>query len=192
MSVVARSTYRSPTYDLSKRVVVQYVAYANGGDVEHGHGTHVCGTIAGSTSSTVNYNGHGYGGKIAFFDMSLSGTSIVYPPPLSKNVFSAAYTAGAKLHSNSWGSSSNMYDDSCTDIDSYHVLKDDFLAIFAAGNDGDRGYYSLGTPAVAKNCLTVGASYNAEIYPGDIKDIAPFSSLGPVQILLVEFLSLPQ
>jgi hypothetical protein len=133
-SLVTRSSYKNPKYDLSKRVVIQYIDYANGGDETQGHGSHVCGTIAGSTSTTINYNGHGVGAKIAFFDMSVSGNSIFYPPPLSKNVFSAAYSAGARLHSNSWGSASNMYDDSCVDIDSYHVTKQDFLAIFAAGN----------------------------------------------------------
>lgn len=134
-SLVARSSYRNPTYDLSKRVVVQYINFANSGDVYNGHGTHVCGTIAGSFSSTVNYNGHGVGAKLAFFDMSVNGESIIYPPPLSKNVFPAAYSAGARLHSNSWGSTSNMYDDSCIDIDNYHVTNQDFLALFAAGND---------------------------------------------------------
>lgn len=134
LSFVERSSYRNPKYDLTKRVVVQYINYADSSDVILGHGTHVCGTIAGSTTTTVNYNGHGVGAKIAFFDMSINGDSIFYPPPLSKNVFSPAYTAGARLHSNSWGSNSNIYDDSCTDIDSYHVTKSDFLAIFAAGN----------------------------------------------------------
>jgi hypothetical protein len=134
-SLVARSSYRNPKYDLSKRVVIQYIDYANSADVSNGHGTHVCGTVAGSVSTTDNYNGHGVGAQIAFFDMSINGDSIFYPTPLSKNVFAAAYTAGARVHSNSWGSNMNLYDDSCIDIDSYHLEKEDFLAIFAAGND---------------------------------------------------------
>jgi hypothetical protein len=147
LSLVTRSSYRNPKYDLSKRVVIQYIDYANGVDETQGHGTHVCGTIAGSTdTSTGNYNGHAAGAKIAFFDMSLSGSSIFYPPPLSKNVFGPAYSAGARLHSDSWGSSTNMYDDSCTDIDSYHVTKQDFLAIFAAGNSVRTPCYPLADP----------------------------------------------
>lgn len=37
-SVVARSSPDSPTYDLTKRKVIQYINYADGSDTEEGHG----------------------------------------------------------------------------------------------------------------------------------------------------------
>ena len=41
----------SPTFDLSQRKVVQYVAYQDERDEYGGHGTHVAGTAVGSISS---------------------------------------------------------------------------------------------------------------------------------------------
>lgn len=101
-------------------------------------GTHVCGTVAGSIIGTdltyINYNGHGSGAKIAFFDMEKSkhpeyGLSY---PSISK-FFDCAYIAGAKLHSNSWGGAFNAYDEDTINMDAYLVYYQDFLAIFAAG-----------------------------------------------------------
>jgi hypothetical protein len=42
------------------------------------------------------------------------------------------------IHSNSWGSSSPRYDDLAAQVDEYHWEHREFLAVFAAGNDGDR------------------------------------------------------
>ena len=64
-----------------------------------------------------------------------SGSDLYYPPPLSSNVFEPAYSAGARIHSDSWGTVSNMYDDTCIDIDQYHLTRPYFLALFAAGNE---------------------------------------------------------
>jgi hypothetical protein len=144
-------------------------------------GTHVSGTAAGSLmaadTSYLNYNGHASGAKIAFFDMEESNRperGLRYPS--MDNVFQAAYDAGARLHSNSWGGPFNSYDEDATDIDDFQSTHTDFLALFAAGNDGSEGYYSLGNPAVSKNALAVGASMSES---GDIGKIAFFSSLGP-------------
>lgn len=131
------------------------------------------------STTYLNYNGHASGAKIAFFDMERSNHpeyGIMYPSPIGDNVFQAAYDAGARLHSNSWGGPYNLYDDDTLDTDDYHNTHPDFLVLFAAGNDGSEGYYSLGDPAVSKNALTVGCSKSGS---SDMEKIAFFSSLGP-------------
>jgi hypothetical protein len=39
-SKVARSSYKNPTYDNTKRKVIQYINYADDSDTEGGHGMH--------------------------------------------------------------------------------------------------------------------------------------------------------
>lgn len=63
------------------------------------------------------------------------------------------------------------------------VRLQDFVAVFAASNDGGFGYFTVGTPGLAKNALTIGASQNPHT---DIAGqtfnqthLAFFSSLGP-------------
>ena len=183
-SKVARSSIYSPTFDLTKRKVIQYISYADGSDLAGGHGTHVSGTVAGNyepfVSSTTNYGGHAPGAKIAFFDMEKSSnpnSGFYIPSPMATYVFQPAYTAGARIHSNSWGSPMNVYDDDDLSIDSFQYSHSDFLAIFAAGNDGSEGFYSIGQPATTKNSLAVGASRSES--RSEISKVAYFSSLGP-------------
>jgi hypothetical protein len=138
-SKVARSTPSAPTYNISKRKVIQYISYADDTDTEGGHGTHVSGTVAGALYGTdityQNYNGHASGAKIAFFDMELSKhpeKGLDYSS--IESFFDCAYQAGARVHSDSWGGSMNAYDEDTIQMDSYLVNKQDFLAVFAAGN----------------------------------------------------------
>jgi subtilisin family serine protease len=178
----ARSRFYAPTYDTSKRKVIQYIDYANDYDTANGHGTHVCGTVAGAYSTAAD-NGHAEGAKIAFFDMSIDGSSIFYPTPIDSFVFRPAFLAGAKIHSNSWGSALNLYQEQEINVDSYHLEEDQFLALFAAGNEGDAGYFSVGSPAVSKNAMAIGASRasssSGTSFAGPMDEVAYFSSLGP-------------
>jgi hypothetical protein len=180
-SKVARSTYDAPTFDLSKRKVIQYIAYGDDIDLVEGHGTHVAGTVAGNPEdvSMTKQGGHAPGAKIAFFDMEGDpDNGIVYPSPLGQNVFQPAYDAGARIHSNSWGGPFNAYfDDDSFSADSFQYSHPDFLALFSAGNEGAEGFYSIGEPASTKNSLTVGASGSNSA--GDMSSVAYFSSLGP-------------
>jgi hypothetical protein len=137
-SKVARSTPEAPTYNISKRKVIQYISYADDTDTEGGHGTHVSGTVGGALYGTdltlQNYNGHASGAKIAFFDMELSKHpeyGLAYSS--IESFFDCAYTAGARIHSDSWGGSLNAYDEDTISMDSYLVTNQDFLAVFAAG-----------------------------------------------------------
>jgi hypothetical protein len=183
-SLVARSSIYSPTFDLTKRKIIQYISYADGADLDGGHGSHVCGTIAGNfdpfLTAASNYGGHAPGAKIAFFDMEKSSSpndGLYIPSPMATYVFQPAYNAGARIHSNSWGSFMNSCDSDDLTIDSFQYAHTDFLAIFAAGNDGSEGFYSIGSPGVTKNSLTVGASRSES--SSEISKVAYFSSLGP-------------
>lgn len=70
-----------------------------------------------------------------------------------------------------------VYDDDTFSVDDFHVEHDDFIALFAAGNDGSEGYYSLGEPSVSKNALCIGATMSSA--SSDIESMAFFSSMGP-------------
>lgn len=126
------------------------------------------------------------------------------------DLFQAAFDQGARIHSDSWGGGDpGDYDDQCRAVDEFVWENRDFLIVVAAGNDGadrspgdgiDPG--SVSSPAVAKNCLSVGASENrrperteryGDWWPGDFPqapfdsdpmadepgDVVPFSSRGP-------------
>lgn len=90
-------------------------------------------------------------------------------------LFQPAYDQGARIHSNSWGGGApGIYDDQCRALDEFVWNHRDFLVLVAAGNDGadkepaqgiDPG--SISAPAVAKNCLSVGASENRRPDQGD-------------------------
>ena len=53
--------------------------------------------------------------------------------------------------------------------------------MFAAGNEGDMGYFSVHNPGLAKNALTVGAAENPHPVDAtfDQDYLAYFSSIGP-------------
>lgn len=115
------------------------------------------------------------------------------------DLVSTSYNNGARIISNSWGESpgTGAY---MTDDRTYDALVRDALPtsageqpvtiVFAAGNAGNRGANTTGSPANAKNVITVGASENYRptwtdgcgIGPSaadNANDIAAFSSRGP-------------
>jgi len=145
---------------------------------QYGHGTHVSGSVLGrGTASGGTYRGVAYDAQLVFqsimgSDGSLSGI----PTPLS-NLFSAPYNDGARVHSNSWGSSvAGAYTADSQAADQFMWTYKDMLVIFAAGNsgidlnsDGVIDLDSTVSPATAKNVLTVGANEND-------RNVAPFTS----------------
>jgi subtilisin family serine protease len=157
--------------DLHGQVQVGYAMGLGGtswGDPMN-HGTHVAGSIVGDgMSSNHIIHGTAYGAKLVVEGMWSDIMNNIMPPAISK-LFDAAYSAGARIHSNSWGApnSNGRYDAWASQADTWLFAHPDFLAVFAAGNDGadlnhdgviDEG--TVSSPGSAKNVLTVGASKN--------------------------------
>lgn len=182
-----------------------------------GHGTHVTGSvIARGTLSQGLIKGGAFNSKYYAQGMwSMIFNNIMVPQDMGA-MFKSAYNKGARIHTNSWGSDANgAYDNFAATVDQVMWENPDLLILFAAGNSGkdtnrdgviDLG--SLGSPATAKNTLTVGASENYMLEGGrqkacgemkdgankwgveplksdklsnDINGIACFSSRGPTQ-----------
>ncbi len=208
------------------RVVALYDLVGGGdgaSDVNSGHGTHVAGSVlgngdlSGATPSTHTYPESAYAGmapeaSLIFQASEDNDTGELSGIPFDlNNLFAQAATAGADLHTNSWGSDeASAYTTDSENVDEYMWDHKDFTILFAAANagvdadsDGVVDLYSMGSPATAKNCVTVGASENNRpsithtwggIWPADfpenpiysdyvaddITGLAAFSSRGPV------------
>ena len=155
--------------DLSHRKIVQYITYVDSrDDATSGHGTHTSGTAAGningfftqSTSDLYNFNGIAYDAKIHFTDVGDSSESLSIPS--AAYFLSWAYRAGARVHSDSWGSSTidTTYSSDSVSVDTFLWSQRDMLVIFAAGNDGANGFSTVSSPSTAKNVISVAASLN--------------------------------
>jgi hypothetical protein len=158
------------TTNFSHRKVIQYVTYQDDLD-ENGHGTSVSGAAAGSclTSSKdtsfelSDYQGAAYDAKISFFDIGKGPSSEIFPPPnYYTGLFEVLYTSGARVMSMSWGANSNSYTAQARYIDQFMWDHPDSLIIYAAGNSGEDGFNTVGSPATNKNGIAVGASMNDE------------------------------
>ncbi len=153
-------------------------------DLDSGHGTHVAGSVLGDGDhSGGTIIGAAPGASLDFqaveqyvnwkssyensWDIS-DGYFLMGLPDDLTDIFRPAAENGSRVHTNSWGSDvSGKYtaDSMVADINS--VDFDELLIVFAAGNagtdnnvDGEIDFDSIGSPATAKNVLTVGASEN--------------------------------
>ena len=178
-----RSSLEHPTTHHEYRKIIQYVNFSSNGDVKGGHGTHTAGILIGNCDNVTSpynvYNGIAPGAKLAFFDLGKTSSEnlqlLVTPDDIS-DIFPPAHDgAGAKLYSNSWGGG-YWYDSYVHQVDRYLYEHPDFLAVFAAGNQGDRGVHTVLSPSLSKNALSVGAT----AHDGSTNEIvAHFSSQGP-------------
>jgi len=152
------------------------------------HGTHVTGSVAGDrlakigsgpTGSVSSPTSPGYdnddgmapNAQILFQDIGgnsgLSGQG-------GKPMFTQAYTAGARVHSNSYGASTlGEYVASDAAADAALRELENMLILFAAGND-DGQVNTTSSPGNAKNVVTVGA-----LGHGNSTSVAFFSNKGP-------------
>ncbi|CEO95872.1 hypothetical protein PBRA_004585 [Plasmodiophora brassicae] len=189
-----------PPDSLNRRKVVQYVTFADSSDDNEGHGTHVSGTAAGYPESSVNLYSEFVGmapqAKVAFFDIGRRNGQLVLPDDLTQ-MLQWAYVAGARIHSNSWGTTTSEYTATALDMDRFMYNNKDMLVVVAAGNDGSCDFdMTIGSPATAKNVISVGATMtnldnyastgvNPPLfgqYPDSMfteNNMAVFSSLGP-------------
>eukprot|EP01034_Spumella_vulgaris_P024397 gene24397-30741_t len=180
---VPRSGVESTVIDHRFRKVVQYVNFSSsGGDYAGGHGTHVAGSLAGHCSSDGDaqnlYGGMAPEAKIAFFDIGTNSGELVLPYELADFLYPPAYKASARIHSNSWGGG-YFYDGYCIETDRYLYEHDDFVVLFAAGNDGG-AFETIVSPSLSKNAISVGCSENShEVGSDSVNNVASFSSIGP-------------
>lgn len=135
-----------------------------------GHGTHVCGSVMGTGALSAGaFKGGAHEGKLIINGLWSAILDNLAPSTNMSTLLDPAYQDGARIHSNSWGSPRNLgeYDTFAARIDEYMWNHPEMLVLFAAGNSGedknrdgriDEG--SVGSPATAKNVLTVGASEN--------------------------------
>ena len=142
-----------------------------------------CACGAGVPYSPEDEKGMAPDAKLMVFDFGdAEGSFALMPNNYYYQLFPPAYDNGARISSNSWGTSSGEYDSSCAIFDEYIYDVDDMLVLVAAGNEGseygDGGNYgdtSIGQPAVSKNCMTVGAGESSS----PMTTAADFSSRGP-------------
>jgi len=194
--------------DFRGRVKTIYDASGDGaGDPDNanlgGHGTHVAGSVAGSgVMSGADTANHIYDGSFAgmapeaqihFESIGTNTGSLDYDS--ITNMATRSYNDGARIWTNSWGSSGAGYTSDSNEVDNYIWNHKDFLILFAAGNDGP-ARNSLDNEGDAKNCLSVGATQNARPHvnsqgsflsptgssyamASNIETLAYFSSRGP-------------
>ena len=126
---------------------------------EDGHGTHVVGSIAGrSDEGDGSADGVARRARVAMTDMS-KGTdgSLEVPSNMGSDFFQYAYDTGARVHSDSWGGTEVTYGQWSYEVDEYTDANQDFLSLFAIGNEGPT-LMTHSSPGDAKNTLAVGAA----------------------------------
>ncbi len=128
-----------------------------------GHGTHVGGTIAGSgKASKGRLRGMAPDAELIGLGVVAESGAMCLPTDLA-DLLRRVAKQGAKIINLSWGTAlSSVYEGGSMEIDTFSREWPDVLVVVAAGNAGKAigGYpslYSIGTPATAKNALTVGA-----------------------------------
>jgi hypothetical protein len=159
------------------------------GSSSDGHGTHICGSLAGSAAvpsdpgleaQAALSNGAAPNARIAFDDIADEGGDDLggIPDDIGEGLMGPSYDVGARIYGMSWGSiSDNTYSMSAQNVDKFVHEHDDMLVLVAAGNDGEGSWgpvpHTVTSPATAKNILSVGSSWNS------IMAAAAYGSLNP-------------
>ncbi|KAG5180404.1 peptidase S8/S53 domain-containing protein [Tribonema minus] len=148
-------------------------------------------STCGADAATVRNQagGNAPGAKLAVLDVAYGAADSLDVPDALADAFDAARVqAGARIHSNSWATSTPCsYDDLTLQADQYMYDHPESLVVFVAGNEGMDGDCSIATPGGSKNVLTVGASTSGptrsfsdvDIQLGGTDAVAFFSSIGP-------------
>ena len=86
----------------------------------------------------ANFSGMAPGAKLMAYDFGDDDGYLDVPDDYYTQLFLPAYDAGAKISTNSWGSSApfNYYDSSVQALDRFVYEKDDMVILVAAGNEG--------------------------------------------------------
>ena len=156
---------------------------------DHGHGTHVAGSVAGDGGTIGVHDGSdgmAPAARLVIQDGGYAVDDCADLPGLGcpvkplEPVLEQAYLQGARIHSDSWGDEENLtpygrYTERTADIDRFSWNHKDFLVFVAAGNSGP-GPGTVGSPATGKNVVAVGAAVHGDQEP---PCVAAFSSRGP-------------
>ena len=184
----------------------------------NGHGTHVSGSIVGNGSASKGLiKGLAPKAKLFFQSVMDAEGSLGGLPLDLRDLFQEAYDEGVRIHNNSWGAmAESEYLFNSLEVDEFVYNHKDMLIVISGGNEGTAlqprnskagfvDWLSLGSPATAKNALTVGASRSSRMsggfaaltwgqawpdaYPedpirgekisGNVEGLAGFSSRGP-------------
>jgi hypothetical protein len=143
-----------------------------------GHGTHTSTTIAGKRYDSDDPDpatGMAPEARLAIIDLSKGAAGYVSAPDdLSDGYFKPTYAAGARIHSDSWGSDVIVYDYSAASLDLWLWEHPDFVSVFAAGNYGTEDEYrtTITSPATSKNAIAVGATLTIGSDPAAGEDTA--------------------
>ncbi|MFQ6106426.1 MAG: S8 family serine peptidase [Thermoplasmata archaeon] len=151
-----------------------------------GHGTMVAGTFGGNDDpmGSSDNDGGAKAAKIFFQDIGsvdmrggVRRDSLKYIPSDYDNLFGPAYDAGARVHSNSWGSSTSVYTFEAQMVDEFMWNHPDMLIVFSNGNGGPTSWfqYDVASPATAKNALSSGSGQTSP----NQDSVAGYSSRGP-------------
>ncbi|MGY3718461.1 S8 family serine peptidase [Sutcliffiella cohnii] len=149
----------------------------NNANDPNGHGTHVAGSVLGNALN----KGMAPQANLVFQSIMDSSGGLGGLPSNLNTLFSQAWNAGARIHTNSWGAPVNgAYTANSRQVDEY-VRNNDMTVLFAAGNEGPNSG-TISAPGTAKNAITVGATENYRPSFGSLADnpnhIAQFSSRG--------------
>ncbi|MEA3291158.1 MAG: S8 family serine peptidase, partial [Pseudomonadota bacterium] len=157
------------------------IARGRSGDASdpHGHGTHVAGSAVGDGSASGGkLRGTAPEAELVFQSIMDNNGGLGGLPVELEELFGEAYQEGARIHNNSWSADTkSFYTFNSEEVDEFVYENPDFLVVIAAGNKGTAedsdplndfalsnsrpGFVnrlSMGSPATAKNALTVGAS----------------------------------
>jgi subtilisin-like proprotein convertase family protein len=161
------------TIDLTKKTIAYYVepgAAAYDTSSAQYHGTHTCGSVLGdnyATLSTPTTGGHDSGdgmapnAKLVMQDVGDAAGALSGLQGDLNDMFLQAYNAGARIHSDSWGTTASNYDATAMDMDEFTYRYEDFLFVVAMGNSGTApGDGTIGAPATAKDVVSVMATTN--------------------------------
>jgi hypothetical protein len=175
-------------YSSDRKIIAYHPAnslgsgYADFGDeaINSYHGTHTAGTACGNDDvmgSPSARDGIGIDSRIYFLDGGGSQGSVYLYSNLN-DLYILPYTGNAagsvKIMSNSWGhEAQGAYDASSAQSDQFMWDHQDFLLFFSNGNNPPDVY--AGSPATAKNCVSVGSCGNAGYY----QSFSSFSARGP-------------
>jgi len=156
---------------------------------DHGHGSHVAGSVAGDAGADgvrQGVDGMAPAARLVIQDGGYAVDDCSDLPGLGcpvrplEPVLQQAFDQGARVHSNSWGDEENFlphnrYTERAADVDRFVWEHPDMTVLFAAGNAGEEGDDSVISPATAKNVIAAGATWRADVNPPCPTD---FSSRG--------------